>query len=432
MQLMGISVIALVILMFLGVPLPLCFGGALSVFVVGGDINIKSLLVWGYSQMISFTLLAGPMFILSGAFINTTKIADRLLELVESFTNNIKGGIGIISVVTCGFLGAISGSAFTGLAAVGPSLMPKMVKQGYPKGYAAALISSSTILGVLIPPSLTMITYGWVTGVSVLACFLSTVIPAVILMTILSVINVIDARKFDKGAIASEENAGQKKSKARLWFSAIPALMMPVIILGGIYGGIFTASEAAAVAVCTCIIIGIFIYRNMNPHNFCTALKDSCSSIGSIMLMIFFCLLLSQCFVLLKLPEQLIAIFMSFTDSKVVVLLCINIFLLFLGMIVNDGTAVVLCAPILLPLCEAYGIGGVQLAALMVMNLSIGGLTPPYASILYLGMRVCDVSFEEIMPPVIKFIVFAYLPVALLTTYLPELSLFLPRLFGLI
>ena len=429
MQLMVYAVIVLVVLMFLGVPLPLCFGGALSLFVIIGGLNIKSLLVWGFSQMISFTLLAGPMFILSGAFINNTKIADRLLDLVESFTNKIKGGIGIISIVTCGFLGAISGSAFTGLAAVGPSLFPKMVKQGYPRGYAAALISSSTILGVLIPPSLTMITYGWITGESVLACFLSTVIPAFLLMFLLSVINIRDARRFDTGTIVEAD--APKKSKAKLWVSSIPALMMPVIILGGIYGGIFTASEAAAVAVCVCIIIGLFVYRNLNFKSFMGALRESSSSIGSIMLMIFFCLLLSQCFVLLKLPEQLIAMFMSFTDSKIVVLLCINVFLLFLGMIVNDGTAVVLCAPILLPLCQAYGIGGVQLAALMVMNLSIGGLTPPYASILYLGMRVCDVSFEEIMPPVIKLSVFAYLPVTIATTYIPELSLFLPRLFGL-
>lgn len=429
MQLMVYAVIVLVVLMFLGVPLPLCFGGALSLFVIMGGLNIKSLLVWGLSQMISFTLLAGPMFILSGAFINKTKIADRLLELVESFTNKIKGGIGIISIVTCGFLGAISGSAFTGLAAVGPSLFPKMVKQGYPRGYAAALISSSTILGVLIPPSLTMITYGWITGESVLACFLSTVIPALLLMFLLAVINIRDARRFDTGTIVEAD--APKKSKAKLWVSSIPALMMPVIILGGIYGGIFTASEAAAVAVCVCIIIGLLVYRNLNFKSFMGALRESSSSIGSIMLMIFFCLLLSQCFVLLKLPEQLIAMFMSFTDSKIVVLLCINVFLLFLGMIVNDGTAVVLCAPILLPLCQAYGIGGVQLAALMVMNLSIGGLTPPYASILYLGMRVCDVSFEEIMPPVIKLIVFAYLPVTIATTYIPELSLFLPRLFGL-
>ena len=429
MQLMVYAVIVLVVLMFLGVPLPLCFGGALSLFVIIGGLNIKSLLVWGFSQMISFTLLAGPMFILSGAFINNTKIADRLLDLVESFTNKIKGGIGIISIVTCGFLGAISGSAFTGLAAVGPSLFPKMVKQGYPRGYAAALISSSTILGVLIPPSLTMITYGWITGESVLACFLSTVIPAFLLMFLLSVINIRDARRFDTGTIVEAD--APKKSKAKLWVSSIPALMMPVIILGGIYGGIFTASEVAAVAVCVCIIIGLLVYRNLNFKSFMGALRESSSSIGSIMLMIFFCLLLSQCFVLLKLPEQLIAMFMSFTDSKIVVLLCINVFLLFLGMIVNDGTAVVLCAPILLPLCQAYGIGGVQLAALMVMNLSIGGLTPPYASILYLGMRVCDVSFEEIMPPVIKLIVFAYLPVTIATTYIPELSLFLPRLFGL-
>ena len=149
------------------------------------------------------------------------------------------------------------------------------------------------------------------------------------------------------------------------------------------------------------------------------------------MLMIFFCMMLSQIMVQLKIPEALIELFMGFTDNKIVVLLFLNVFLLFVGMIVNDSTAIVLCAPILLPLCQQYGISGVQLGAIMAVNLGFGGLTPPYASVLYLAMRVCDVKFEEIMKPTVKFLLCAYFPVSLLTTYIAGFSTWLPSLFGL-
>lgn len=439
MGVLVVDVLLLVLLLILGVPLPFCFGGALGFMVIFADINFKSLMVWGFSQMTSLTLVAGPIFILAGAFINSSKIADKLLDLAEIFTKKLKGGIGVIAVITCGFLGAISGSAFTGLAAVAPSLHPKMVQQGYPKGYAASLISASTILGVLIPPSVAMITFGWITGVSVLACFLSTVIPGIILILILCFINLMDARKFKplENNVSEAINAANmaensKISMKKRWFSAIPALSMPVIILGGIYGGIFTPTEAASVAVLVCLIIGLFLYKTLNTKTILSSLKSSSSSIGAIMLMIFFCLMLSQTYVMLKLPEQLVSIFTSFTDSKLIVLLFLNLFLLFVGMIVNDTTAIVLCAPLLLPLCAAYGVSGVQLAAIMVVNLGFGGLTPPYASILYLGMRVCDCKFEEMLPSTLRFIVLAYFPVSLLTTYIPALSTWLPKIMGLI
>ena len=239
-----------------------------------------------------------------------------------------------------------------------------------------------------------------VTGTSVLACFLSTVMPAIVLIILLGIINAIDAKKFvsEDKVIHENMNPSEKKAKIKkvIW-TGIPGLVMPIIILGGIYGGVFTPTEAAAVATFVCIVIGVFCYRTLHPKNYFSSLKSSASSIGAIMMMIFFCLMLSQTYVLLKLPEMLVNLFMGFTDNKIFVLLFLNVFLLFVGMIVNDSTAIVLCAPLLLPLCQAYGVSGVQLAAIMCVNLGFGGLTPPYASVLYLGMRVCDTKFEEIM-----------------------------------
>lgn len=441
MSFLAYDLLILLLLLFIGVPLPYCFAGAVLFLATTNGINLMSLVTWGVSQMTSFTLIAGPVFILVGLMLNTTKITDKLLDLASTFTTKVKGGLGVITVVVCGFLGAISGSSFTGVSACAPALQPKMVKAGYPAGYSAALLASSTILGILIPPSVTMITYGWITGTSVLACFLSTIVPAIVLMILLSIINIIDFKKFSANASPSTDTLSAaaaaavvvpeaKRSRGGVFFSAIPALAMPIIILGGIYGGIFTPTEAAAVAVSVAVVVGVFCYRTLHPKNFLKTFRDSCSSIGAIMFMIFFCLLLSQIMVLLKIPESLVAVFMGFTTNKIVILLFLNVFLLFVGMIVNDSTAIVLCAPILLPLCQSYGISGVQLGAIMAVNLGFGGLTPPYASVLYLSMRVCDVKFEEIMKPTLRFLLCAYFPVSLLTTYISGFATWLPKLFG--
>lgn len=433
---MGIDILILVLLLVLGIPLPYCFVGAFLFMVASCNLNLLSLLVWGVSQMTSLTLIAGPVFILCGTILTAGKITDKILDVTNLLFNKIKGGLGLIVIVTCGFLGAISGSSFTGVAAVGPSLQPRMEKAGYPKGYAAALIASSTILGVLIPPSVAMIIYGWCTNTSVLACFLSTVVPAIILMFFMGTINILDAKKFcnDPGKAAADKpvcKADIRKKNFHQVVGAVPALFLPVLILGGIYGGIFTACEAACIATVFALLISFFIYRTMKLKDLGPALRKSGSSIGAIMTMIFFCLMLSQSYVMLDLPRSIVNFFMGITDSKIVVLLMINVFLIIIGMVVNDTTAIVLCAPILLPICQAYGISSVQLAAIMVVSLGFGGLTPPYASVLYLAMRVCNVKFEEIMKPTLKFLVYAYFPTVLLTTYISFLSTWLPKVCGL-
>ena len=228
-----------------------------------------------------------------------------------------------------------------------------------------------------------------------------------------------------------EVTAGQQvRSKKKIFLEAVPALAMPVIILGGIYGGLFTATEAAAVCATLALLLGVLIYRQLKMANMNTMLKSTASSVGSIFMMIFFSMLLSQCMTQLKIPQMLVEAFMGFTDSKFLVLLMVNVFLLFVGMIVNDSTAVMLCAPLLLPLVTAYGINPVHFGALMIVNLSCGCLTPPYASVLYFGMKVGNAKFGEMMKNTLVFLLAGYVTVMLLTTYVEEVSLFLPRLLG--
>lgn len=429
----AICMVLLPILLLVGVPLPYCFAGALTFMVATCGIPIKSLFVWGYSQMISTSLMAVPMFIIAGNLIAESSIAEKLVDLARIFVGKVKGALGCICVVVCGIMGAISGSAFTGIAALGSIMIPELQKEGYSRGFATSLVTCSSILDTLIPPSIPIIVLGWTTGISILGCFMATVVPGILTIISFSVINVVYARRYAKieNTAAVEGQVANGKPKAsRALLEAIPALLLPVIILGGIYGGFFTATEAAAVCSVLALLLGALVYRQLKVKNTVQMLKTTASSIGSIFMMIFFCLLLSQCMTQLKIPQMLVDIFLGFTDNKFVVLLMVNVFLLFVGMIVNDTTAIMLCAPLLMPLLTAYNINPIHFGALMIVNLSCGCLTPPYASVLYFGMKVGNASFGEMMKNTLVFLLVGYVPVMLLTTYVEPISMFLPRLLG--
>ncbi|MGD9566797.1 MAG: TRAP transporter large permease [Sedimentibacter sp.] len=435
MQNFSMAVAILMVFLLGGVSLPFCFAASLAYMVFFAGVPIGTLFLYGFNQMISVTLFAVPMFVIAGTLISDSGIAEKLLDVANLFVGKIKGSLGIICVVTCGFIGAISGSAFTGIAAIGPVMIPRMVKEGYERGFATALVSSASVLGMLIPPSSATILYGWSTGSSILAGFLSTVVPGVLVIISFSFINLAYARKhchavaeIDEAVLGEAEQ--NKGSKRRIIITAIPALMMPVIILGGIYGGIFTPSEAASVAAMVALLIGIFVYRTLSPKPLLQVLKTSANSIGGIFTMIFFCYMLSQALVFLKIPQQLVQLFMSITDDKYVMLIIINLFLLCVGMIASDTVGIVLCAPLLLPIVQSYGISPIHFCAIMIVNLAAGGLTPPYASIMYFGMKVGNCKFAEIYPPTMLLLALGYIPVMLLTTYIEPVSMFLPRLMG--
>jgi len=424
------DMLILIILLTLGVPLSLCFGGALLFMTFFSRISMISLLLWGFNQIMNPILLTIPLFILAGGVMSESGIAKSLLDFVNAFIGRIKGGLGVVAVVTCAIIGAISGSGFTGIAATGPILIPRMVEEKYSRSYATALITCSSILGLLIPPSTILIIYGWVTGTSILACFLSTVGPGLLIVLTFSIINLFSVRKMPL-ILTTPMNFKQKRKKivVSTW-QAIPALSMPVIILGGIYGGVFTPTEAAAVAVIIALPVGFLIYRGLKMKNFYKIVKESATSVGTIMVMILVALMLSQTFVMLQIPQAIIKFMFGISTNKYFLLFMINILLFIIGMLVNDATGMVLAAPLLLPLVKELGVTPVQFAAIMGTNLAMGGVTPPYASILYLGMRVGKVEFNEILKPTLIFIILGYVPVVFLTIYWPELSLFLPRLLG--
>jgi tripartite ATP-independent transporter DctM subunit len=395
-----------------------------------GGGTMKGTMVWGFTQLANPVLLCIPLFVFAGTIMSESGIAASLLRFVNIFVGRIRGGLGVVASVSCAIIGAISGSGLTGVAATGPLLIPEMAAKGYPRGYATALVANSSILGLLIPPSVTMIIYGWVTDTSILACFLATLGPGLLITALFCVVNLVMARKFplvlDPPMTAKEAVTDGVKHTSR----AIPALVMPVIILGGIYGGIMTPTEAAAVAVIYALPVGFLIYKGLTLQTFLNAAKSSATAVGAIMVMIIFSLMLSQIFVMEDVPQALVEGVFTITQNKFLLLILINFLLFFVGMIVNDVTAIILIAPLLLPLMEAIGVSPVQFAAIMGVNTAMGGVTPPYASILYLGMRIGKVEFSEIIKPAMILIIFGYVPVVFLTSLWPSLSLFFPALFG--
>lgn len=427
-----LAIALLVITLTLGVPLPYCFGSALMVMYFMGDVTMKGMMLWGVQQLGNPVLLAIPLFVLAGTIMSESGIAASLLRFVNAFIGHVRGGLGVVAAVSCAVIGAISGSGLTGIAAIGPLLIPEMEARGYPREYATALIANSSILGLLIPPSVTMIVYGWVTDTSILACFLATLGPGLLIMTSFSVINIYMSRKFDLVLDDKPSFSELSGEVARRGFHAFPALLMPVIILGGIYGGVMTPTEAAAVAVIYAVPVGFLIYKGLKWESFIFAGKEAATAVGAIMMMVLFSMILSQMFVYESIPQQLVQGIFSITENKVLLLILINIMLFLVGMVVNDVTAIILIAPLLLPLMNAIGVSPVQFAAIMGVNTAMGGVTPPYASILYLGARIGKVKVTKVIPPAMKLILFGYVPVVFLTSLWPDLSLFLPRFFGYI
>lgn len=425
-----LAILVLVITLTLGVALPWCFGAALMVMYFVGDVTMKGMVLWGFQQLATPTLLAIPLFVLAGTLMSASGIAAALLNFVNSFIGHVRGGLGVVAAVSCAIIGAISGSGLTGIAAIGPLLIPEMDKRGYPREYATALIANSSILGLLIPPSLSMILFGWVTETSILACFLATLGPGLLIMVNFSVVNLWLSRKFDLILDEKPTFPQLTKNVTKTGIHAFPALLMPVMILGGIYGGIMTPTESAALAVIYSIPVGFFIYRGLKWPTFIEAGREASTAVGSIMVMILFSMIFGQMLVYEGVPQDLVSAIFGITENKIVLLIFINILLFLVGMIVNDATAIILIAPLLLPLMNALGINPIHFAAIMGVNTAMGGVTPPYASILYLGARIGNVKVTKVIPPAMLLMLTGYLPVVILTSLWPDLALFLPRLFG--
>jgi C4-dicarboxylate transporter DctM subunit len=432
-MLVVIAVLVLIVILLLGVPIPFAFFASALVIVVGGGYDYTFLLPYGFSKVSSLILVAIPLFILAGQLMEKSGIGESLINLVSMYVGKFRGGLGTVMVISCALFGAISGSGFATLSCIGTIMLPRMEAAGYPRGTSAALISSAALLGLLIPPSLNMIIYAFIGGQSVLACFLSTVIPGIILVILFSLTHWWLLRNCTT-LIFPEKMTPQVwiKETTKRTGRAIPAMIAPVIILGGIYGGFLTPTEAAAVSVIYTIPVGIWFYKGLDRKTFTSGVIAASCTAGVIMIMLMSVMILSRLYIMENVPQMILELMTSITDNRLILILMVNIFLIIIGMLMDDTSAILLTTPILLPVVIALGIHPVHFAAIMGVNLGLGCVTPPTAPFLFLGSRIGKAPIGEMMGPTMWIILFSWLPALAITTLFPELSLWLPRMFGFI
>ncbi len=423
------SLVLLFLTLLIGVPVPFAFLVSTTYLLFVGGYSPSFLLPYGFSKMSTIVLLAIPLFIMAGGIMERGNIGDKLVDLVDLFVGRVKGGLGVVAVVSCAVFGSITGSACATLSCIGSIMFPRLEKAGYPRGHSAALLANASVLGMLIPPSAIMILYAWVGNQSVLASFLASVVPGIILTILLSLINMFLLRNNNNLVLVAPMTTSEKMSLFKVRGKrALPALVMPMLVLGGIYGGIMTPTEAAAVAVIYSIPVGFWIYRGLTWKKFMEVLVESGTTTGVIMVMLYAVMILSRLFIMEDLPGEILNLLYSVTTNRYAILLMLNVFMIIMGMLMDDVSAVLLSTPMLLPIVIQLGFSPVHFAAIVGVNLGMGNITPPAAPLLYLGGRVGNAPINEMLVPTMWMLLFAWLPTLVLTTYVPALATTLPNL----
>ena len=424
-----IAVFILVACLLLGVAVPFSFLASVVFLIVTRGYDPSFLLPYGYAQMNSIVIMAVPLFILAGNIMNEGKIGDKLINFVNLFAGRLKGGLGVVTCVSCAVFGSITGSAFATLSCIGSLMAPRLKAGGYPVGYAGALLASSCLLGLLIPPSPIMILYAFVGRQSVLACFLAIIAPGLLLMILLSVVNVVYVRS--KNILVEEKIPWREMPRniAVTGGKAIPAFFFPFIILGGVYGGFMTPTEAAAVGAIYAIPLGFFIYKGLNAKSFYNAVIKSAVTSGTCMVMLFTVMLFSRIYITENVPARVMELLMDVSTNPLVVILMLNLFMVIVGMIMDDVSAVMLCTAVLMPLVNQMGFNPIHFAAIVAVNLGMGCVTPPTAPCIFIAGRITGARVDQMVKPTLIFILFAWLPTLFITTYFPRFSLFLPNLW---
>lgn len=423
-----LTFLILCVLLMIGVSVPLAFGMAMIYIAFAGEHDVTTLLPSGHWRMNALVLLAIPLFIMAGGIMERGRIAAPLVSIAEMFVGRFRGGLTAAAVIASAIFGSISGSASATLTCIGAIMMPRLREANYPRGISAAIIANASPLGLLIPPSAIQIIYAWVTRQSVLKCFLATVIPGLILVTLLILINFYLLRRYKEIKTMPRVQNFPAVLAKKSW-NAFPALLMPVIILGGIYGGIMTPTEAAGIAVIYALPVGFFIYKGLNKDNFGRALLETATTTGVVMVMFFMVMIVSRLLIFEDIPGIARDIIYSVSQNPIVILLMVNIVLVLIGMLMDDVSGMLLGAPLLFPIVVELGIDPIQFAAIIGVNLGMGNITPPTAPLMYLGARVGSAPVNEMMMPTFAMIAFAWIPTLMITTYIPEVSLWLPKLF---
>lgn len=418
-----------VLLLILNVPVAFSIGIATLLAILAiGDMPAFALEAHRIATGIeSFTLLAIPFFILSGLLMGQGGIARRLIDFANGAVGGFRGGLSQVNVGTCMMFGSISGSATAAVSAIGGFMIPAMTEKAYDRDFSTSITITSATTGLLIPPSNVMIVYSLATGgsVSVVAIFAAGILPGILMGVALMI---------TAGIISIRRNYGRSEgvdfSQTMVRFvKAAPALLLIVIVLGGILGGIFTATEASAVAVVYALFLGMFVYRELKLKHLPRLFLQAGVMTSVVMLLIGTSMAMSWVLAYEQVPQDISAALLSLTDNPYLILLIITLILLGVGIFMDMTPAVLIFTPIFLPVVQDFGIDPVHFGIVMIMNLCIGLCTPPVGTALFLGCGIGKTTVSNVIKPLIPFFL-TMLVVLFLTMYIEQLSLFLPNLFG--
>lgn len=410
--------VLLVALIALGFPVAIALGGAALMFVVvEGKLPLAVVAQRMVTGVDSFPLLALPFFVLSGIVMERAGITRRIMNLANEIVGNVRGGLAAVCVIASCFFGFISGSGVADTAAIGSILMPEMVRKGYGKAFTASLQASAGVLGIVIPPSLPIVIIGVSGGVSIGAMLLGGIIPGWLAGGMLIAVAVTISRRRGYRGVEVERSVGSVLRAVR---EAVLPLLTPVIILGGILGGIFTPTEAAAVAAVYAFVLGLLVYREIRLADLLPMLKQATLISAVIMFIIATAAPFAWIMALYQVPRALTGALLAMTQNPWMIMLLINLVLLILGMFMETTAIILICTPILMPLVKSMGFDPVHFGVIMTLNLAIGGVTPPLGVCLMTTCRMLQVQYPPPMRELLPFIA-AMLVALLLTIAFPPL-----------
>lgn len=422
-----ITIAVFVILLILGIPISLVLGITTVVyFLINGQaLLLESTPLRMFSGLENFGLLAIPLFMLMGEIMNEGGITTRLVNFAKLILGHFRGGLAYVTVVANMFLASILGSANAQAAMMSKVMVPQMEKEGYKREFAGAITLASSIIAPIIPPSMIFIIYGTLSSTSIGAMFMAGILPGVLFgLAFMAMIAYMGYKNnFPKSKRHSSKEILQGTVKT------LPALLIPLIVVFGILRGVFTATESAAVACFLAIIIGLFVYRELDIKKFPKMLVNTVTNTATVTYLIIMANIFGWMIAFERIPQLMADLILSFTESPWVFLLLVNVLLLIVGMLIDGIAALVILVPVLMPLVHALQINPVHFGVIICINLTLGLLTPPVGTGLFIVSSMADIKFERLVKAVIPFIVVSVI-VLLIITYIPDFVLFIPRMLG--
>lgn len=425
----------LLLLFGAGLPIAITLASTAAIFMQSSGIPLQAMVQRMFAALDSFPLAAIPFFILAGAVMEAAGISTRLINFAQAMVGRATGGLGLVTVISAMFFAAISGSSAATTAAIGSILIPAMAARGYSKRFATATQAASGELGVIIPPSIPMIIFALTAGVpvSIGDLFMAGVVPGIMIACSL-MLTVYLVSRWKGYGLPSVQGLGTlaegrmpgERSVGHAFREAILALLMPVIILGGIYGGMFTPTEAAVVAVVYALALGFLVYRTLNAAALMTALRASLLSTVVILLIISAASVFGWVLTANRIPTMIAEGFVALSGDPFVFLLLVNVLLLMVGCFLETGAAIIILAPILTPVAMSMGVDPVHFGILMIVNLAVGMTTPPVGVNLFVACQIANLRIDRILKSMLPFYFVLLLDIAIIT-YMPQLSLWLPQ-----